>query len=67
MYAAKVADGCDRLRNDDVEKGEHVLLICFLHVFGVDGKDILGCIVGVVADEELHGDKDALVYRISRG
>lgn len=67
MCAAKVANGCDRLRNDDMEKGEHVLLISFLHVLGADGKDILGCIVGVVADEELHGDKDALVYRISRG
>ncbi|CAI9279781.1 unnamed protein product [Lactuca saligna] len=67
IYDAKVDEGCDRLGYDDVEKEEDVLLISLLHVLGTDGEDTLRCIVGVVANEESQGDKDALVYSISPG
>ncbi|XP_023735945.1 probable glutamate carboxypeptidase LAMP1 isoform X1 [Lactuca sativa] len=60
-------EGCERLSEDDVEKGGDVPLIPSLPISGADGEEILRCIGGVVGDEEWQGDKDAPVYRIGPG
>ncbi|KAL4563876.1 hypothetical protein LXL04_027924 [Taraxacum kok-saghyz] len=60
-------EGCERLSEDDVEKGGDVPLIPSLPISGADGEEILRSIGGVVANDEWQGDKDAPVYRIGPG
>lgn len=64
---ASSVEGCERLSDDDVEKGGDVPLITSLPISGADGEEILKSIGGVVANDDWQGDKDAPVYRIGPG
>ncbi|XP_076934735.1 putative glutamate carboxypeptidase LAMP1 isoform X2 [Bidens hawaiensis] len=64
---ASSMEGCERLSEEEVERGGDVPLIPSLPISGADGEEILRAIGGVVADEGWQGDKDAPVYRIGPG
>ncbi|GKF57801.1 peptidase M28 family protein, partial [Tanacetum coccineum] len=59
--------GCERLSEDEVEKGGDVPLIPSLPISGADGEEIIKSIGGVVANDGWQGDKDAPVYRVGPG
>ncbi|KAM7509602.1 hypothetical protein LguiA_020055 [Lonicera macranthoides] len=58
---------CERLSDDEVEKGGDVPLIPSLPVSGADGETILKSIGGQVANDDWQGGKDAPVYRVGPG
>lgn len=58
---------CERLFDDEVEKGGDVPLIPSLPVSGADGEAILKSIGGQVANDDWQGGKDAPVYRVGPG
>ncbi|GJS75667.1 probable glutamate carboxypeptidase LAMP1 isoform X1 [Tanacetum coccineum] len=60
-------EGCERLSEDEVEKGGDVPLIPSLPISGADGEEIIKSIGGVVANDGWQGDKDAPVYRVGPG
>ncbi|KAK1437569.1 hypothetical protein QVD17_03363 [Tagetes erecta] len=64
---ASSVEGCERLTEEEVEKGGDVPLIPSLPISGGDGEVILRAVGGVVADEAWQGDEDAPVYRIGPG
>ncbi|XP_076933017.1 putative glutamate carboxypeptidase LAMP1 [Bidens hawaiensis] len=64
---ASSMEGCERLSEEEVERGGDVPLIPSLPISGADGEEILRAIGGVVADEGWQGDQDAPVYRIGPG
>ncbi|KAJ8768775.1 hypothetical protein K2173_023679 [Erythroxylum novogranatense] len=59
--------GCERLTDNQVDKGGYVPLIPSLPVSGDDGEAILKEIGGQVADEEWQGSEDAPIYRVGPG
>ncbi|XP_071733567.1 probable glutamate carboxypeptidase LAMP1 [Rutidosis leptorrhynchoides] len=59
--------GCERLSEDEVEKGGDVPLIPSLPISGADGEEIMRSIGGLVANDAWQGDKDAPVYRVGPG
>ncbi|KAG7984173.1 hypothetical protein I3843_04G144900 [Carya illinoinensis] len=58
---------CERLSEEEVEKGGDVPLIPSLPVSAADGETILRSIGGQVADEDWQGSKDAPTYRLGPG
>ena len=60
-------EGCERLSEDEVEKGGDVPLIPSLPISGADGEEIIKSIGGVVANDGWQGDKDAPVYKLGPG
>ncbi|GAA0184781.1 metalloprotease [Lithospermum erythrorhizon] len=59
--------GCERLSDDEVEKGGDVPLIPSLPISWADGYEIMKFIGGEVANDDWQGGKDAPVYRIGPG
>nr|GEZ23037.1 probable glutamate carboxypeptidase LAMP1 isoform X2 [Tanacetum cinerariifolium] len=60
-------EGCERLSEDEIEKGGDIPLIPSLPISGADGEEIIKSIGGVVANDGWQGDKDAPVYRVGPG
>jgi N-acetylated-alpha-linked acidic dipeptidase len=60
-------EGCERLSDDDVEKGGDVPLIPSLPISGDDGDMILKAIGGQVANGDWQGGKGGPVYRVGPG
>ncbi|KAL3532543.1 hypothetical protein ACH5RR_006064 [Cinchona calisaya] len=58
---------CERLSDDEVEKGGDIPLIPSLPISWADGYTILRSIGGQVADEDWQGGKDAPVYKFGPG
>lgn len=58
---------CERLSEEEVEKGGDVPLIPSLPVSAADGETILRSIGGQVANEDWQGSKDAPTYRLGPG
>lgn len=58
---------CERLSDDEVEKGGAVPLIPSLPVSGADGDTILRSIGGQVAMDDWQGGRDAPVYKVGPG
>ncbi|GAV84345.1 PA domain-containing protein/TFR_dimer domain-containing protein/Peptidase_M28 domain-containing protein [Cephalotus follicularis] len=59
--------GCERLSDDDVEKGGDVPLIPSLPISAADGETILRSIGGQVANDDWQGSDDAPTYRVGPG
>ncbi|WCJ42581.1 Glutamate carboxypeptidase 2 [Euphorbia peplus] len=60
-------EGCERLSDDEVEKGGYVPLIPSLPVSAADGEKIIKSIGGEVASEDWQGSTDGPVYRVGPG
>ncbi|XP_059433343.1 probable glutamate carboxypeptidase LAMP1 isoform X2 [Corylus avellana] len=58
---------CERLSEEEVEKGGDVPLIPSLPISAADGETILRSIGGHVAKEDWQGSKDAPTYRVGPG
>ncbi|XP_071908836.1 probable glutamate carboxypeptidase LAMP1 isoform X4 [Coffea arabica] len=58
---------CERLSDDDAEKGGEVPLIPSLPISWADGDRILRSIDGQVANDDWQGGKDAPVYKVGPG
>lgn len=58
---------CERLSEEEVEKGGDVPLIPSLPISGADGETILRSIGGDVAHEDWQGSIDAPTYRVGPG
>ncbi|WOG94320.1 hypothetical protein DCAR_0313613 [Daucus carota subsp. sativus] len=59
--------GCERISDDEVDKGGDIPLIPSLPVSAVDGEAIIKSIGGEVADSDWQGCKDGPVYNIGPG
>lgn len=60
-------EGCERLSEDEVEKGGDVPLIPSLPISGADGDAIIRSIEGKVANDDWQGGEGAPVYRVGPG
>ncbi|KAE7998641.1 hypothetical protein FH972_003166 [Carpinus fangiana] len=58
---------CERLSEEEVQKGGDVPLIPSLPISAADGETILRSIGGHVANEDWQGSKDAPTYRVGPG
>ncbi|KAL2500958.1 Peptidase M28 family protein [Forsythia ovata] len=58
---------CERVSNDEIEKGGHVPLIPSLPISWADGYAIIRSVGGQVANDNWQGGKDAPVYRVGPG
>lgn len=58
---------CERLSEDEVEKGGDVPIIPSLPISAVDGEEIMRSIGGQVANDDWQGGSDAPVYRLGPG
>lgn len=58
---------CERLSEDEVEKGGDVPLIPSLPVSGADGEEIIRSLGGAVANDDWQGGIDAPVYKVGPG
>lgn len=58
---------CERLSEEEVERGGDVPLIPSLPVSAADGETFLRSIGGLVANEDWQGSKDAPIYRVGPG
>lgn len=59
--------GCERLSDDEVEKGGFVPLIPSLPISAADGEIIMRSMGGQVAKEDWQGSKDGPTYRVGPG
>ncbi|XP_065848474.1 probable glutamate carboxypeptidase LAMP1 isoform X2 [Euphorbia lathyris] len=60
-------EGCERLSDDEVEKGGYVPMIPSLPVSATDGETIIESIGGQVASEDWQGSTDGPIYRVGPG
>lgn len=58
---------CERVSDDEIEKGGHVPLIPSLPISWADGYEIIRSLGGQVANDDWQGGKDAPVYRVGPG
>ena len=59
--------GCERISDDEVDKGGDIPLIPSLPVSAADGEAIIKSIGGEMADNDWQGCKDGPVYNIGPG
>ncbi|XP_037493033.1 probable glutamate carboxypeptidase LAMP1 isoform X2 [Jatropha curcas] len=59
--------GCERLSDNEVEKGGYVPLIPSLPISATDGETIMRSISGQIANEDWQGSEDGPVYRVGPG
>lgn len=58
---------CERVSDDEIEKGGQVPLIPSLPISWADGYEIIRSLGGQVANDDWQGGKDAPVYRVGPG
>lgn len=58
---------CERVSDDEIEKGGHVPLIPSLPISWADGYEIIRSLGGQVANDDWQGGKEAPVYRVGPG
>ncbi|KAM5547549.1 hypothetical protein ABKV19_001839 [Rosa sericea] len=61
------SEECERLSDEEVEKGGDLTLIPSLPISGADGETILRAIGGQVANDDWQGSGDAPTYRVGPG
>lgn len=61
------SEECERLSDEEVEKGGDLTLIPSLPISGADGETILRSIGGQVANDDWQGSGDAPTYRVGPG
>lgn len=66
-WASTSDDECERLSEEEVEKGGAVAKIPSLPISAADGEAIMRTLGGQVANDEWQGSTDAPVYRVGPG